>query len=75
MDRIPASERTREKLKALMEGRSEVADGALGAGAIGGAADHRGSAGRRSEGRVGAPLLRLRRRPRPRIATGIAPVG
>ena len=27
MDRIPASERTREKLKALMEGRSEVADG------------------------------------------------
>jgi len=27
MDRIPASERTREKLKALMEGRSEVVDG------------------------------------------------
>jgi transposase-like protein len=27
MERIPASERTREKLKALMEGRSEVADG------------------------------------------------
>src|SRR5712671_1530885 len=27
MDRIPASERTREKLKALMEGRSEVEDG------------------------------------------------
>src|SRR5215468_8694231 len=30
MDRIPASERTREKLKALMEGRSEVADGRSG---------------------------------------------
>jgi transposase-like protein len=27
MERIPASDRTREKLKALMEGRSEVADG------------------------------------------------
>jgi transposase-like protein len=27
MDRLPASERTREKLKALMEGRSEVEDG------------------------------------------------
>jgi len=27
MERIPASERTREKLKALMEGRSEVEDG------------------------------------------------
>ena len=27
MERIPASERTREKLKALMEGRSEAADG------------------------------------------------
>ena len=27
MERIPASERTREKLRALMEGRSEVADG------------------------------------------------
>jgi putative transposase len=27
MDRIPASERTREKLKALMEGRSEAEDG------------------------------------------------
>src|ERR1051326_3480479 len=27
MDRIPASERTRDKLKALMEGRSEVEDG------------------------------------------------
>jgi transposase-like protein len=27
MARIPASDRTREKLKALMEGRSEVADG------------------------------------------------
>ena len=27
MDRIPASERTREKLKALMEGRSEAAGG------------------------------------------------
>jgi putative transposase len=27
MERIPASERTREKLKALMEGRSEMADG------------------------------------------------
>src|SRR5437667_1992878 len=27
MDRIPASERTREKLKAMMEGRSEVAAG------------------------------------------------
>ena len=27
MDRIPASERTREKLKALMEGRGEVEDG------------------------------------------------
>ena len=25
MDRIPASERTREKLKALMQGRSEMA--------------------------------------------------
>jgi hypothetical protein len=27
MERIPASERTREKLKALMEGRREVEDG------------------------------------------------
>ena len=27
MERIPASERTREKLKALMEGRSEAEDG------------------------------------------------
>jgi transposase-like protein len=27
MERIPTSERTREKLRALMEGRSEVADG------------------------------------------------
>jgi transposase-like protein len=27
MDRIPASERTRDKLKALMEGRSEVESG------------------------------------------------
>ena len=27
MERIPASDRTREKLKALMEGRSEVANG------------------------------------------------
>ena len=27
MERIPASDRTREKLKALMEGRSEVGDG------------------------------------------------
>jgi predicted kinase len=27
MERIPAPDRTREKLKALMEGRSEVADG------------------------------------------------
>jgi len=27
MERIPASERTREKLRALMEGRSEVEDG------------------------------------------------
>jgi hypothetical protein len=27
MERIPASERTREKLKALMGGRSEVEDG------------------------------------------------
>jgi putative transposase len=27
MERIPASERTREKLRALMEGRNEVADG------------------------------------------------
>jgi putative transposase len=27
MERIPASERTREKLRAVMEGRSEVADG------------------------------------------------
>jgi transposase-like protein len=27
MERIPASERTREKLKALMEGRSEIEDG------------------------------------------------
>jgi putative transposase len=27
MERIPASDRTREKLKALMEGRSEVEDG------------------------------------------------
>jgi len=27
MERIPASDRTREKLRALMEGRSEVADG------------------------------------------------
>jgi len=27
MDRIPASERTREKLKALMEGRSEAEEG------------------------------------------------
>jgi hypothetical protein len=27
MERIPASERTREKLKALMEGRSEAGDG------------------------------------------------
>ena len=27
MDRLPASERTREKLKALMEGRSEAEDG------------------------------------------------
>jgi transposase-like protein len=27
MERIPASDRTREKLKALMEGRSEVAAG------------------------------------------------
>src|ERR1700756_3666682 len=27
MDRIPASERTREKLKALMEGRREAEDG------------------------------------------------
>jgi len=28
MDRIPASQRTREKLKALMEGRSEAEEGA-----------------------------------------------
>ena len=27
MERIPGSERTREKLKALMEGRSEAEDG------------------------------------------------
>jgi len=27
MERIPASERTRENLKALMRGRSEIADG------------------------------------------------
>ena len=27
MDRIPASERTREKLRALIEGRSAVEDG------------------------------------------------
>ena len=27
MERIPASERTREKLRALMEGRSEAGDG------------------------------------------------
>jgi putative transposase len=27
MERIPASERTREKLRALMDGRSEVEDG------------------------------------------------
>src|SRR2546423_15505607 len=27
MERIPASDRTREKLKALMEGRNEVANG------------------------------------------------
>jgi hypothetical protein len=27
MDRIPASERTRDKLKAVMEGRSEVENG------------------------------------------------
>jgi hypothetical protein len=74
MDRIPASERTREKLKALMEGRSEVADGRSELVRLA-AVDHRGSAGRRSEGRVGAPLLRTRRRPRRRIATGIAPVG
>jgi hypothetical protein len=27
MERIPASERTRENLKALMRGRSEIAEG------------------------------------------------
>ena len=27
MERIPASERTREKLRALIEGRSEIEDG------------------------------------------------
>jgi hypothetical protein len=27
MERIPAAERTREKLKALIEGRSEIEDG------------------------------------------------
>jgi hypothetical protein len=27
MERIPASERTREKLKALMKGRGEIEDG------------------------------------------------
>ena len=30
MERIPAAERTREKLKALMEGRSEASKGRSG---------------------------------------------
>jgi len=75
MDRIPAPERTREKLKALMEGRSEVAAGRSSWCGLAARLIIEESAGRRSEGRVGAPLLRRGAAPAPDIATGIAPVG
>ena len=75
MERIPASERTRERLKALMEGRSEIGGWPLGARAAGGAADHRGSAGRRSEGRVGRDYYARGAVPAPGIATAIGRVG
>jgi len=58
MDRIPASERTREKLKALMEGRSEVADGRSELVRLAARLIIEEALERRSEGRVGAPLLR-----------------
>jgi putative transposase len=75
MDRIPASERTREKLKALMEGRSEVADGRselvrLAARLIIEEAlegEARDALGRHYYARAPPPA--------PDIATGIAPVG
>src|SRR5260370_26721491 len=53
-------------------GSKRVGGLALGARAAGGAADHRGSAGRRSEGRVGAPLLRPGCRPRRRISQRVS---
>ena len=75
MDRIPASERTREKLKALMEGRSEVADGRselvrLAARLI----IEEALEGERGT-RWGATTTPEAPPPAPGIATGIAPVG
>ena len=58
MERIPASERTRERLKTLMDGEGEVAGGRSELVRLGGALDHRVSGARRSRGRFGARLLR-----------------